>query len=181
MSVGLEVVLQEYMQGWYSEYCNKTGQFCDQVKLKHSTKDGQTGKEIIYHVKSSSGYVPASTPDYNQDDINISYLLSQTTTIKPTTGRVLKKKRKTKLVDRLKKMFAKLEQKYKHEKKKIALAPIEFLKKEKTLKRPQPNTAVKVAQEESNLSHNSDYDEFFDFVPMEYEAVEDIVIENYWE
>ena len=22
---------QEYMQGWYSEYCEKTGQFCDQV------------------------------------------------------------------------------------------------------------------------------------------------------
>ena len=78
-------LVQEYMQGWYSQYCNKTGQFCDQVKLKHSTKDGQTGKEIIYNVDSSSGYVPTSSPESNQDDINISYLLSQTTTNKPTS------------------------------------------------------------------------------------------------
>ena len=48
--------MQEYMQGWYSKYCEKTGQFCDQVKLKHATKDKNTNTEIVYNVKSSSGY-----------------------------------------------------------------------------------------------------------------------------
>ena len=26
--------IQEYMKGWYQDYCAKTGQFCDQVHLK---------------------------------------------------------------------------------------------------------------------------------------------------
>ena len=29
---------QEYMQGWYSEYCEKTGQFCDQVRHRFNVK-----------------------------------------------------------------------------------------------------------------------------------------------
>ena len=169
--------VQEYMQGWYTEYCNKTGQFCDQVKLKHSTKD-TAGKEIVYNVPSSSGYKPPSSTQSNEDDINISYLLqrpSPTTTKKPNNANALKIKRKTKLVNKLKKIFKNLEEKYKDEKKKIALAPIEFLKKEK----PKKTIIMEENQEEDEKFQNSQYDEFFDFVPMEYEAVEDVVIENY--
>ena len=31
-----EIVMydQEYMKGWYKDYCARTGQFCDQVSLK---------------------------------------------------------------------------------------------------------------------------------------------------
>ena len=47
--------MQEYMQGWYKKYCEKTGQFCDQVKLKHATKDKKTDREIVYNVNSSAG------------------------------------------------------------------------------------------------------------------------------
>ena len=171
------------MQGWYSEYCEKTGQFCEQVKLKHSTKDRKTGSEIVYNVPSSSGYhqVPAS-PDNsdeddqsNEDDINISYFYQQTTTPKPQPG---KQKRRTNLMDKLKKMFVKLGGKYKKEKKKIALAPRDFLKKEKPIKTPE-NSDVDEEKEPSETFHNKEYDEFFDFVPMEYEAVEDVIIENY--
>ena len=28
---------QEYMKGWYKDYCAKTGQFCDQVIVKLRT------------------------------------------------------------------------------------------------------------------------------------------------
>ena len=170
------------MQGWYSEYCEKTGQFCDQVKLKHSTKDRKTGSEIVYNVPSSSGYhqVPA-TPDNSdeddqsdEDDINISYFYQQTTTSKPQPG-----KRRTKLMDKLKKMFEKLGGKYKKEKKKIALAPRDFLKKEKPIITPESSDVDEEKQPERETFHNKEYDEFFDFVPMEYEAVEDVIIEHY--
>ena len=172
------------MQGWYSEYCEKTGQFCDQVKLKHSTKDRKTGGEIVYNVPSSSGYhqvspgPETSEQQNNQDDINISYFHKQTTTSRPQPGKALKQKRRTKLMDKLKKMFVNLGGKYKKEKKKIALAPRDFLKKEKTIKTPE----ISVVDEENEPSepfHNTEYDEFFDFVPMEYETVEDVVIEHY--
>ena len=172
------------MQGWYSEYCEKTGQFCDQVKLKHSTKDRKTGSEIVYNVPSSSGYhrVPAS-PDNNdeqnnEDDINISYFHYQTTTTTPQPGKALKLKRRRKLMDKLKNMFEKLGGKYKKEKKKISLAPRDFLKKEKT-KNNSERTKVDEKNDQSETFHNKEYDEFFDFVPMEYEAVEDVMIENY--
>ena len=133
--------MREYMQGWYSEYCQKTGQFCDQVKLKHSTKDRKTGGEIVYNVPSSSGYhqdppVSDSEDQRDEDDINISYFYRETTTSKPQPGRDLKQKRRRKLMDKLKKMFGKLGQKFKKEKEKIALAPRDFLKKEKPLKIP---------------------------------------------
>ena len=174
------------MQGWYSEYCEKTGQFCDQVKLKHSTKDRKTDGEIVYNVPSSSGYhqVPPGPDtseqqqDDNQDDINISYFHQQTSTSRPQPGKALKQKRRTKLMDKLKKMFVNLGGKYKKEKKKIALAPRDFLKKEKPIKTPEISVVEK-ENERSETFHNKEYDEFFDFVPMEYETVEDVIIEHY--
>ena len=172
------------MQGWYSEYCQKTGQFCDQVKLKHSTKDRKTGGEIVYNVPSSSGYHqhppgPDSSQDQdNEDDINISYFRQQTTTSRPQPGKALKQARRTKLMEKLKKMFANLGGKYKEEKKKMALAPRDFLKNEKPIKTPEISE-VDEQNEPSETFHNTEYDEFLDFVPMEYETVEDVIIEHY--
>ena len=57
------------MQGWYAEYCAKTGQFCDQVKLKHSTKNKKTGAEIVYNVESSAGFNPEGQQTYSDNDI----------------------------------------------------------------------------------------------------------------
>merc|ERR1712004_169284 len=42
--------MQEYMKGWYKDYCAKTGEFCDQVEMDHGTKDPKTGAELTYEV-----------------------------------------------------------------------------------------------------------------------------------
>ena len=58
------------------------------------------------------------------------------------------------------------------------MAPRDFLKKEKPIKTPE-SSDVDEEKQPSETFHNKEYDEFFDFVPMEYEAVEDVIIEHY--
>ena len=241
------------MQGWYAEYCANTGQFCDQVKLKHSTKD-KSGAELVYHVGSSANYHPED--EMIHDDIETSYQdIYSTTTMPTTTTTAFKQPTKTvskafnfrnvkdrsrdklieemrkifsdisnsetttnpqptvetstnynkiyyldyndlqdfdetkywatstttkaskvlgkrnQLVEKMRNMFHKLGEKYMTQKLKA-----EEASEESTT--TSTSTTLKPVDFNTSPAENNLYDEFSDFVPMEYEVVEDIVIEN---
>ena len=192
------------MQGWYTEYCANTGQFCDQVKLKHATKDKKTGAEIVYEVDSSDGFTPTKpTPDpgtqqtsYSEDDIHRPPYLQHDPP--PVSGSgdgrkekknkdVVKSKRRKALVEKMRQMFHSLSRKYKEKKQQMVTDPRDlFIPAPSTASpRPQPppsTTARPGLAADTDLSFvNVDQvrDDFYDFVPMEYEVVEDVIIENY--
>ena len=197
---------QEYMQGWYAEYCAKTGQFCDQVKLKHSTKDKKTGSEIVYNVESSAGYNPEPAGDgqhqLNNNDIEElnSY---KTTTMTPTTTSTattsttttfdyelirekMRERRRKALAEKMRNMFRNLGHKFKEEKKKILKVPKELFESRTTTSTStlQPVTTtvldeVDVEGSQVPLEGQENGDYFYDFVPMEYQVVEDVIIDHY--
>ena len=185
------------MQGWYAEYCSKTGQFCDQVIMKHSTKDKKTGEEIVYNVDSSSGYMTTpSTYSRNQDDDIDQFYHMSSTTLAPTSRTTpevttitterskMKMNRRQELVEKMRKMFHKLGQKYKNVKEKSVTNPDDI---------PQSSSSPPVVEFTTTPSMEDlpvtdtdvdpDFhlieDDFDDFIPMEYEFVEDVIIENY--
>ena len=185
------------MQGWYAEYCAKTGQFCDQVILKHSTKDKKTGEEIVYNVDSSSGYMttPSTISEYQDDDIDQFYHTSSTTltpttrttsevTITTTERSKKKMNRREELVEKMRKMFHKLGQKYKKVKEKTVTNPDDLPQNSSSAPIVEftttpsmddlPATVTEVDQDFQLIE-----DDFDDFIPMEYEFVEDVIIENY--
>ena len=84
--------MQEYMQGWYKEYCQRTGEFCDQVKLYHTTKDKETDQEIVYNVPSSSGHKNNIPAKYNNKDISVNDDIQTQPTSKPLRPRRNRKK-----------------------------------------------------------------------------------------
>jgi len=178
--------MQEYMQGWYAEYCENTGQFCDQVKLKHSTKD-KSGADLVYQVESDAGYDPQATEnDVQEDDISVHYS-HQATTISTTSTTTMKTttrssvfleenvKRKA-LVDKMRNMFHRLGQKYKTQKKKVKMSEKKKNEDKKIFTTTTSTAAPTTKKDEFSISTDED---FFDFVPMEYEVVEDVIIENF--
>ena len=189
------------MQGWYTEYCANTGQFCDQVKLKHATKDKRTGAEIVYEVDSSHGFTPSKpTPgpgtlqtSYGEDDIHRPPYLQQDDTTVSGDGRKKKNKaavtskRRKALVEKMRQMFHSLSKKYQEKKQQMVTDPRDlFIPAPSTASprpRPPPSTTVRPGlAADTDLSFvNVDQvrDDFYDFVPMEYEVVEDVIIENY--
>ena len=189
------------MQGWYTEYCANTGQFCDQVKLKHATKDKRTGAEIVYAVDSSHGFTPSKpTPgpgtqqtSYGEDDLHRPPYLQPDHTTVAGDGRKKKKnkaavtsKRRKALVEKMRQMFHSLSKKYKEKKQQMVTDPRDLLTPAPSTASPRPlppsTTARPGPAADTELSFvNVDQvrDDFYDFVPMEYEVVEDVIIENY--
>ena len=189
------------MQGWYTEYCANTGQFCDQVKLKHATKDKRTGAEIVYAVDSSHGVTPSKpTPgpgtlqtSYGEDDIHRPPYLQQDHTTVAGDGRKKNKnkaavtsKRRKALVEKMRQMFHSLSKKYKEKKQQMVTDPRDLLTPAPSTASPRPRPPSTTARPglaaDMDLSFvNVDQvrDDFYDFVPMEYEVVEDVIIENY--
>ena len=49
---------QEYMKGWYQDYCAKTGQFCDQVKSKDKIFDQSQASGTNFEHAFSGGDGP---------------------------------------------------------------------------------------------------------------------------
>ena len=185
------------MQGWYAEYCTKTGQFCDQVIMKHSTKDKKTGDEIVYNVDSSSGYMTTPhTYSENQDDDIDQFYHTSSTTLAPTTRsrpeftittteRTIKKiNRRQELVEKMRKMFHKLGQKYKKVKEKSVSNPDDLPPSSSSPTIVDFTTSPSIEdQPVTGTNVDPDFqlieDDFDDFIPMEYEFVEDVIIENY--
>ena len=185
------------MQGWYTEYCANTGQFCDQVKLKHATKDKKTGAEIVYEVDSSDGFTPSKPPpgtqqtSYSEADIHRPPYLQPDLPPVAGDGRkekknkdVVKSKRRKALVEKMRQMFHSLSRKYKEKKQQMVTDPRDlFIPAPSTASpRPPPSTTARPGlAADTDLSFvNVDQvrDDFYDFVPMEYEVVEDVIIEN---
>jgi len=184
--------MQEYMQGWYAEYCENTGQFCDQVKLKHSTKD-KSGADLVYQVESDAGYdLKASEGENQEDDLPVHYshshLPSSTpasttsaTPIKTTTRPSLfseENEKRTTLIEKMRKMFHRLGDKYKAEKKKVIISLKKKDGDKKTINKSTASTTIVPTTIKDDFNVSTDED-FFDFVPMEYEVVEDVIIENF--
>ena len=187
------------MQGWYGEYCAKTGQFCDQVILKHSTKDKKTGEEIVYNVDSSSGYMtqpPHAYYEKNQDDDIRQLYHTLSTTVAPTTTSEVqivtternkeKNNKRQELVEKMRKMFHKLGQKYKKVKENSVTDPNELSQSSSTPASVEFTTVTstenpRIFSTDKNVDPEFQLieDDFDDFIPMEYEFVEDVIIENY--
>lgn len=188
------------MQGWYAEYCAKTGQFCDQVKLKHSTKDKKTGAEIVYNVESSAGYNPEGQQTYSDNDIEDMNSYMTTTTPTTTTSTIpttttfdyelirekMRERRRKALAKKMRNIFRNLGHKFKEEKKKILSVPKELFESRTTTTtsttlQPVTTTVLKEENVESVQEpievEGGDY--FYDFVPMEYQVVEDVIIDHY--
>ena len=120
---------------------------------------------------------------------------STTTTAVPTTTfdlelfkEKLREKRRKALAMKMRHMFKSLGNKYKKEKEKILKIPKElfsrkpqkaFTTQTTTTIEPTTRKVPEVAEEQDDEEVVFVGDDFDDFVPMEYEVVEDIIIENY--
>ena len=168
-------------------------------------QDKKTGEEIVYNVDSSSGYFKDEHySDENnlqqqtiEDDNHFHHSMmtttqatSTTTTAVPTTTfdlEKLREKRRKALAMKMRHMFKSLGNKYKKEKEKILKIPKELFsrKPQKAFTTPTTSTTTtttllpEVEQEQDDEEVVFVGDDFDDFVPMEYEVVEDIIIENY--
>ena len=166
-------------------------------------QDKKTGEEIVYNVNSSSGYVADEHyGDENnlqtiEDDNHFHHSMitttqATTTTAVPTTTfdlEKLREKRRKALAMKMRHMFKSLGNKYKKEKEKILKIPKELFSRKPqrvfttptTTKNFEPTTrkVPEVAEEQDDEEVVFVGDDFDDFVPMEYEVVEDVIIENY--
>merc|ERR1719483_246107 len=183
--------MQEYMQGWYGEYCEKTGQFCDQVKLKHATKDKKSDTEIVYNVKSSSGYTAeesmdqpvqiANAEDDNklEDDVSISSMQSK------NKKKEMKLRKTQKPKWKLEALKKRLEKKYYTDnfegtrKPKITLDPKEF-SYEFLHEKDINDFRKKVYKPQTDGYNYSPVEEtVIDFIPAEngYQVIDDFMLE----
>ena len=75
-------------------------------------------------------------------------------------------------------MFHRLGDKYKAEKKKVKISLKKKDGDKKTINKSTTSTTTVPTTIKDDFNVSTDED-FFDFVPMEYEVVEDVIIENF--
>ena len=75
-------------------------------------------------------------------------------------------------------MFHRLGDKYKAEKKKVKISLKKKNGDKKTINKSTASTTTVPTTIKDDFNVSTDED-FFDFVPMEYEVVEDVIIENF--